>query len=148
MPFDFVGPLGYVLVTVLSSWVNRNVFPAPSTLLFHAFMVLRSQLWGQIIDIGADAKVGRRTAAVTLGVVKARVLLAALVFCEFLSGWIGVGDNYVAAFSALSLVQALVEVFFYPPKSPTLYQAAATGLVMTPAAGLLLLHVFFKPVFW
>jgi len=146
-PLDFVGPLGYVLILYFSTIVNQISSPSPSCVMFHTLMVFRSQLWGQIIDLSSDEKGGRKTTAVALGVVKARVLLASLVLGEFAIAWFGIGDSYVCLFSGLCLAQALVEIFFYPPQAPNLAQAALTGLVMTPAAGLLLIHVWTSPVF-
>ena len=69
-----------------------------------------------------------------------RILLATLVACELAVGHYGVGDAWVCAFSTLSLAQALTEVCFYP-EQPNVKYVAATGLMLTPAAGLLLLWV-------
>lgn len=148
-PLDLcVGPLGYALVVPLAARINGLDAPGVASMGFHISMILRSQLWGQIIDFGPDMAAGRRTTAVTIGsIVKVRVLLAAIVACELGFALFGVQDVYVAAFSALCLAQALVEVFLYPAKPPSLGLAALTGAVMTPTAGLLLMHVFSNPVF-
>mmetsp|Transcript_3744 Transcript_3744/g.4312 ORF Transcript_3744/g.4312 Transcript_3744/m.4312 type:complete len:306 (+) Transcript_3744:194-1111(+) len=142
-PLDLLGSIGYIFVLQLGTWLN-NLEPLPkSTWLFHAFMILRSQLWGQIIDLKCDAKSGRRTTAVTLGIRRARLLLAFIVFCELSVAYLAFEDIYVSYFSGLSFMQALVEIFIYPNEPPTLHLAALTGLVMTPAAGLLLPRVWF-----
>jgi len=147
MPLDMIGPMGYVLIIPFSSAINGMDFPSVGTLMFHVAMVLRSQLWGQIIDISYDMDHGRRTTAVTLGVKGARVFLFFLVLCELMAGVILVNDFWVSMFSLLSLFQALVEIFVYPSVPPTLLLAMLTGMVLTPAAGLLLLHVATNPVF-
>ncbi|GBG31487.1 Hypothetical Protein FCC1311_077112 [Hondaea fermentalgiana] len=144
-PLDFVGPLGYILLIPFAAIVNGLEFPSLSTLLFHIFMVLRSQLWGQIIDLGPDARAQRQTTAVALGIRGARGLLVLLQLCELFVAIYGVQNTYVEAFSALSMATALLEFFVYPNRAPSLHEAALTGALMTPAAAVLLLHVLFTP---
>lgn len=141
-PFDFVGPMGYLLFIWFAAIVNDLHLPSVATFAFHLFMVMRSQLWGQIIDLGPDVKARRQTTAVVLGIKGARALLACLVFCELCVAIFSLGNQYVILFSALSMFTALLELFIYPSRSPSLQEAALTGMLMTPAAGVLLLHLF------
>lgn len=147
MPMDLFMPLGYTFILWFATWLN-DLPPVPlNTWAFHFFMVLRSQLWGQIIDFNCDSQAGRMTTAVNLGITHARRLLLLLVAMELASAVNFPDNRYVSVFSALSFTQALVELCFYPPKGPTLLQSALTGLVITPAAGLLLLQVWHSGIF-
>ena len=132
-PLDFVGPLGYLLILPLSSWVHRRPQVPASVFWFSLFMIFRSQLWGQIFDIGTDSRAGRRTTAVLLGVRGSRALLAILVACEAACAY-ETGDRYVFGFSLISFFAACVELFVFPPVPPRVLHALVSGAIMTPAA--------------
>jgi len=144
-PFDLVGPLGYVLVIPFSSIINGVDLPASSTLLFHVVMVLRSQIWGEIIDLSSDWKGGRRTTAMAfdkpMQTTNIRGFQIFIIFFELILAVYAVDNIYVALFSGISLVQAVFDLVALPPKPPSLKEAAIAGATMTPAAALLLMEV-------
>ncbi len=94
-PLDLFCPCGYVLVILLSVWLNSDApssssgpaVPAlpypPARAWAHAvFLVVRTQLWLQTFDIGTDAAAGRRNTAVVLGLRRSQAALAALLLAE------------------------------------------------------------------
>lgn len=65
-PLDVLIQASYLLVFVLSSWLNHvNQLPWP-TFLFGALFAMHSHVFGEVMDIGPDRFSGRRTTA-TLG---------------------------------------------------------------------------------
>ena len=79
--FDLLFQCGYLLVFVLSDWTRG----APSAWPIYAFgfaFAAHSHLFGQIMDVAPDARAGRRTTAVWLGVVRAKLFIAALLLLE------------------------------------------------------------------
>jgi len=145
-PMDLLVPLGYLGLLQFSVWLNDVQDLPRLAWVFHVFMALRSQLWGQIIDSKYDAFDERRTTAVVLGLKRARMLLVTFLICECLAAYY-LNDRYVLMFSSLSLGQGMVELLFYPESPPGFSLAILTGLVMTPAGGLLFLHSVYNGAF-
>mmetsp|Transcript_6958 Transcript_6958/g.7948 ORF Transcript_6958/g.7948 Transcript_6958/m.7948 type:complete len:296 (-) Transcript_6958:2228-3115(-) len=145
-PMDLLLPLGYLGLFQFSVWLNQVENLPVQTWVFHVFMALRSQLWGQIIDIRYDSIDRRKTTAIVLGLTKARMLLVFLLLCEAFSASF-ISDSYVLVFSFLSLMQGLVELVLYPSSAPSMSLAILTGMVMTPAGGLLFLHAIYNGIF-
>lgn len=146
-PFDLIGSLGYLCVITFSAQINEREDVSIPTYLFHLCMILRSQLWGQVIDFECDKQFRRQTTAVHLGLRNARVLLSSLVFLELLIATLLIEDFYLVAFSALCFLQSFIEVVFYPAENPPNHLALLTALVMTPPAFFLCLRVAFYPTF-
>ena len=65
-----------------SCWLNHLPLPPGRAWAHTAFFVARTQLWIQTFDLETDARSGRRTTAVVLGVATAQVVLAALLSLE------------------------------------------------------------------
>src|SRR6266852_8338135 len=101
-PFDVLIQASYLLVFVLSSWLN-NVPQLPwQTFLFGAMFAMHSHIFGEVMDIEPDRLSGRRTTASSIGRVPAKLLIAgflcvesALVYGFFrdvvIAGFLGVG---------------------------------------------------------
>jgi len=103
-PFDVLIQASYLLVFVLSSWLN-NVPQLPwQTFLFGAMFAMHSHIFGEVMDIEPDHLSGRRTTATSIGRVRAKFLIAALLCIEtslvqiFFRDWIIAG---FLAFGAL-----------------------------------------------
>lgn len=83
-PFDLLNQTAYLLVFVLSSWLN-NVPQAPwQTFVFGALFAMQCHLFGEIMDVGPDRDVGRNTTAVVLGALPSKALLVAWLLVEAL----------------------------------------------------------------
>ena len=111
-PFELVNQLGYLLVFVLSSWLNGVPQLPWQTFIFGALFAMHSHLFGQIMDVEPDRLSGRRTTATIIGSVPAKGLVAALLAAE--SALVGAcfRDALIAGFLALGagwfLLDALV----------------------------------------
>lgn len=82
-PFlDMLNQVGYLLVFVLASWLAGVPQLSPASFVFGLLFAMHSHLLGQIMDVGPDREAGRRTTAVVLGVIRAKVLLAVLILIE------------------------------------------------------------------
>lgn len=101
-PFDVLIQASYLLVFVLSSWLNHvPQLPWP-TFVFGALFAMHSHIFGEVMDIVPDRRSGRRTTATQVGAVRAKFLMAALLSVEtgivywffhdaIISGFLGVG---------------------------------------------------------
>jgi 4-hydroxybenzoate polyprenyltransferase len=81
-PFDVLIQSSYLLVFVLSSWLNHAAQPPWATFLFGALFAMHSHVFGEVMDIAPDRLSGRRTTATSIGAVGAKFLIAALLCVE------------------------------------------------------------------
>ncbi len=79
---DMLNQAGYLLVFVLSSWLAGVPQLSWAAFLFGLLFAMHSHLLGQIMDVEPDKIAGRRSTAVVLGMVPAKVLLAGLIVAE------------------------------------------------------------------
>lgn len=84
---DLLNQIAYVLVFVLSSWLNGVPQLPWFTFVFGALFAMHSHLFGQIMDHAPDLAAGRRTTAGVLGVVPAKWLMIALLAGEAALVW-------------------------------------------------------------
>ncbi len=101
-PFDVLIQASYLLVFVLSSWLNEAAQLPWQTFLFGAMFAMHSHIFGEAMDIEPDRISGRRTTATLIGAVPSKFLIAgflcvesALVYGFFrdvvIAGFLGVG---------------------------------------------------------
>jgi 4-hydroxybenzoate polyprenyltransferase len=81
-PFDVLIQSSYLLVFVLSSWLNRVPQLPWQTFLFGALFAMHSHVFGEVMDIEPDQKSDRRTLATQIGRVPAKLFIAALLLIE------------------------------------------------------------------
>ncbi len=79
---DLLNQISYVLVFVLGSWLNGVPQLPWFTFTFGALFAMHSHLFGEIMDREPDLAAGRRTTAGTLGMVRAKGLLAGILAVE------------------------------------------------------------------
>jgi 4-hydroxybenzoate polyprenyltransferase len=79
---DLLNQVGYLLVFVISSWINAVPFLPWYSWIFGTLFAMHSHLFGQLMDIEPDAEAGRRTTAIVLGRKPAKWLLAAVMGFE------------------------------------------------------------------
>jgi 4-hydroxybenzoate polyprenyltransferase len=97
---DLLNQSAYLLVFVLSSWLN-GVPQAPwFTFVFGALFAMHSHLFGEIMDYEPDRAVSRRTTAVAIGTRPAKALMVAFLAVEALLVWQMARDPWIAAFLA------------------------------------------------
>ena len=121
-PFDVLIQASYLLVFVLSSWLNRVPELPWQTFVFGALFAMHSHIFGEVMDIGPDRLSGRRTAATLIGPVRSKLLIAGLLCVEtalvdvffkdlVITGFLGIG-------AAWFLLDALL-IWKNRPYSPT-----------------------------
>jgi len=113
-PLDLVCPCGYILVVLLSCWLNGVPYPPARSWVHAAFLVVRTQLWIQTFDIEPDASAGRRNTAVLLGLCGSQLALLLLLLAENAFAHASFGHSWpLRSFSlgslALLLLQALAQ---------------------------------------
>src|SRR3981189_3171981 len=81
-PFDVLIQASYLLVFVLSSWLNNAPQLPWQTFLFCAMFAMHSHIFGEVMDIEPDRLSGRRTTATAIGRVLAKFLIAAFLVIE------------------------------------------------------------------
>ncbi|HSI14578.1 MAG TPA: UbiA family prenyltransferase [Chthoniobacter sp.] len=97
---DLLNQSAYLLVFVLSSWLNGLPQAPWFTFIFGAMFAMHSHLFGEIMDHEPDRAVGRRTTAVTIGTLPAKWLMIAFLGSEAVLVWQCTGDAGMAAFLA------------------------------------------------
>ena len=81
-PFDVLIQASYLLIFVLSSWLNHaRQLPWPA-FVFGALFAMHSHIFGEVMDIQPDRLSGRRTTATLIGRVPSKVFMAALLCVE------------------------------------------------------------------
>ena len=94
---DLLNQISYVLVFVLSSWLNAVPQLPWFTFVFGALFAMHSHLFGEIMDHGPDLAAGRRTTAGVLGIVPAKWLLASVLAGESSLAWRCAHDPWIAS---------------------------------------------------
>jgi 4-hydroxybenzoate polyprenyltransferase len=103
-PFDVLIQASYLLVFVLSSWVNHApLLPWPA-FVFGALFAMHSHLFGEVMDIAPDRLSGRRTMATQIGAVPAKWLISALLVIEALVVYTFFGDAVITGFLGVGAV--------------------------------------------
>jgi len=81
-PLEILNQAGYLFVFLLSSWMNRLPQLRWPAVLFGAMFAMHSHVFGEIMDLEPDSSIGRRTTAVVIGRVPAKLLIATFVAAE------------------------------------------------------------------
>ena len=81
-PLDVLIQASYLLVFVLSSWLNKVPQLPWQTFLFGALFAMHSHVFGEVMDIEPDRLSGRQTTATLIGRVPAKLLIAAFLCVE------------------------------------------------------------------
>jgi 4-hydroxybenzoate polyprenyltransferase len=97
-PFDVLIQASYLLVFVLSSWLNGVAELPWPTLVFGAMFAMHSHVFGEVMDIAPDRLSGRETTATRIGAVRAKFLIAAFLCIEAGLVYRFFGDAVIAGF--------------------------------------------------
>jgi lycopene elongase/hydratase (flavuxanthin-forming) len=81
-PLDVLIQASYMLVFVLSSWLNHVPQLPWQTFVFGALFAMHSHVFGEVMDIAPDRLIGRRTTATAIGAIRAKLLIAAILCIE------------------------------------------------------------------
>jgi 4-hydroxybenzoate polyprenyltransferase len=97
-PLDVLIQASYLLVFVLSSWLNHAAQLPWPTFLFGALFAMHSHVFGEVMDIAPDRLSGRRTTATLIGAVSSKFLIATLLSVECLLVYAFFRDALIAGF--------------------------------------------------
>jgi len=126
-PFDVLIQASYLLVFVLSSWLNRVPQLPWQTFLFGAMFAMHSHIFGEVMDIEPDRLSGRRTTATVIGRVRAKFLIAAFLCVETALVQFYFRDWTITGFLAIGALWFLVDATLlwkeraYTPKQMRLF---------------------------
>lgn len=122
---DMLAQVGYLLVFVLSSWLGDVPLAPWPIWLFGALFAMHSHLFGQIMDVEPDARAGRKTTAVCIGVRRAKLLISVLLCFEALLALSITSKPWMAPILALSALWFALDNFvIWQDKPYATWQAA------------------------
>jgi 4-hydroxybenzoate polyprenyltransferase len=97
-PFDALIQASYLLVFVLSSWLNQ-VHQLPwETFVFGALFAMHSHIFGEVMDIEPDRMSGRCTTATLIGGVPSKLLIMGFLCVETAMVYFFFGDLAITGF--------------------------------------------------
>ncbi|NUM54752.1 MAG: UbiA family prenyltransferase [Candidatus Hydrogenedentes bacterium] len=134
---DLLNQSGYLLVFVLSSWLN-DVQQLPwQAFIFGAAFAMHSHLFGASMDIEPDKAAGRRTTAVLLGRAPAKFVVAIMLASE--SAWVyyWFREGITTAVLALGAVWFVADALVMWKAAPYSARMAKTFLLGWNAAAVL-----------
>jgi 4-hydroxybenzoate polyprenyltransferase len=108
-PFDVLIQASYLLVFVLSSWLNGVAQLPWQTFVFGAMFAMHSHIFGEVMDLEPDRLSGRRTTATLLGAVRSKLLIAGFLCVEVVLVYVFFGDVVIAGFLGLGAAWFLVD---------------------------------------
>jgi 4-hydroxybenzoate polyprenyltransferase len=112
-PFDVLIQASYLLIYVLSSWLNHLPQLPWQTFLFGALFAMHSHIFGEVMDLEPDRASGRRTTATLIGRVPAKLLIASLLAVESLLVWRYFGDVAIVCFLGLGALWFIMDASLF-----------------------------------
>jgi len=121
-PFDVLIQASYLLVFVLSSWLNGASQLPWQTFLFGAMFAMHSHIFGEVMDIEPDCLSGRRTTATLIDAVRSKLLIVGFLGVETALVYVFFRDLVITGFlgfgAAWFVLDALL-IWKHRPYSPT-----------------------------
>ena len=121
-PFDVLIQASYLLVFVLSSWLNQVRQLPWQTFLFGALFAMHSHIFGEVMDMEPDRFSGRRTTATLIGAVPSKLVIAVFLCVETVMVYFFFGDLVITGFLGLGTAWFLLDAFLFwknRPYTPT-----------------------------
>lgn len=136
-PFDLINPLAYLLVVMLSAWLNETPAVPWQALVYLGAFCLHAQLIGEVMDYWPDTESGRMTSATKLGVKPTKWLILLLVGAEGLALGLVFNDWVIGGMLLLAVPWLLADLLFlWKDRQYTRTEYTIAGLGMN-AAGLI-----------
>jgi 4-hydroxybenzoate polyprenyltransferase len=139
-PFDVLIQASYLLVFVLSSWVNGAPQLPWQTFVFGGLFAMHSHLFGEVMDIAPDRESGRNTTAVRIGAMRTKLLIAVFLSGEAALVAVYFKDLLIAGFLAAGVLWFVADAWWlsrnsmYSPNTMKLFMwlwnAAAVLLIL------------------
>lgn len=111
-PFDLINPIAYMLVVLLSAWLNDTPQVPWQALAYLAAFCLHAQLIGEVMDYWPDKESGRVTSATKLGVKPTKWLILALVGAEGLALGLVFNDWVMGGMLLIAVPWLLADLLF------------------------------------
>ena len=127
-PFDVLIQASYLLVFVLSSWLNGASQLPWQTFLFGAMFAMHSHIFGEVMDIEPDRLSGRRTTATLIGAVRSKLLIAGFLCVETTLVYVFFGDLVITGFLGFGAAWFVLDALLIWKNRP--YSPAAMRLFM------------------
>ena len=138
-PFDVLMQASYLLVFVLSSWLNGVPQLPWQTFVFGALFAMHSHLFGEVMDIVPDRESGRTTTAVRIGAVRTKLVIAVFLSVEVALVTRYFHDRVIAGFLAAGAVWFISDAFWLWRNQPYSRRVMTVFMWMWNAAALLLI---------
>jgi 4-hydroxybenzoate polyprenyltransferase len=103
-PFDVLIQASYLLIFVLSSWLNNAPQLPWQTFVFGALFAMHSHVFGEVMDIEPDRLSGRTTTATLIGRIPAKFLIAVLLCFEMALVYFYFHDLIIAGFLVVGML--------------------------------------------
>jgi 4-hydroxybenzoate polyprenyltransferase len=111
-PFDVLIQASYLLIFVLSSWLNHLPQLPWQTFLFGALFAMHSHIFGEVMDLEPDRAIGRRTTATLIGRVPSKFLISALLAFESFLVYRHFGDWAIVGFLVFGALWFVLDATF------------------------------------
>lgn len=108
-PFDILNQAGYLLVFVLSSWLNHAPQLSWPAMLFGALFAMHSHVFGEVMDVVPDRASGRRTTATVIGVIASKFLICAVLVGESILVWRYFADLWISGALIVGVIWFLAD---------------------------------------
>jgi len=117
-PFDILNQAGYLLVFVLSSWLNHVPQLRWPAMLFGALFAMHSHVFGEIMDLEPDLLSGRRTTATVIGMLPSKFLIVSMLVVEAVFVRHYFGDVWISGALAFGAMWFLLDALVLWRKRP------------------------------
>ncbi|TWT92438.1 UbiA family prenyltransferase [Stieleria varia] len=121
---DLLNQSGYLLIFVLASWLCGVPQINAAAMVFSMLFAMQSHLFGQLMDLDADLAAGRRSTAVMIGAIPAKLLLVAIMLCEVAIAAAFFRSPIVAWFMACGATFFALDTAFGPKRYPVWFTKA------------------------
>jgi 4-hydroxybenzoate polyprenyltransferase len=141
-PFDVLIQASYLLVFVLSSWLNHAPQLPWQTFLFGALFAMHSHIFGEVMDIEPDRMSGRRTTATLIGRRPAKMLIAGFLCFESAVVLVFFRDLVISGFLAAAALWFFLDALVLWKNSP--YSPATMRVFMWAWNAVALLSIYWN----
>lgn len=115
---DLLNQVGYLLIFVLASWLCDVPQLSLPAMAFSALFAMQSHLFGQLMDLDADGRAGRRSTAILLTVTPAKALLVLIMAAEVAIAALYFRWSVVAWFMSAGALFFAVDAVLGPRRYP------------------------------
>ena len=121
---DLLNQVGYVLIFVLASWLCNVPQLNTPAIVFGAIFAIQSHLFGQLMDLDEDKLAGRKSTAVVIGVLPAKLLLVTIMLTLALIAYQYFQIPVVAIFMTLGAIFFFLDMCFGPRRYPVWFSTS------------------------